>query len=98
MVAVKWALQIKKLRLENPPFPIMEDPSKEKRRKQFNPFIKYTGLALQMGLTIYLGSLLGNYLDTTYSNQTGLYTKISTLTAVFLSIITVIRQVTRSQQ
>ncbi|MEM9297016.1 MAG: AtpZ/AtpI family protein [Bacteroidota bacterium] len=76
----------------------MEDPSKEKKQRPFNPFIRFTGLALQMGLTIYLGSLLGNYLDDTYSNKEGLYTKICTLSAVFLSIISVIRQVTRFQK
>ena len=76
----------------------MEDPSREKKRRQYNPFIKFTGLALQMGLTIYLGSVLGNYLDNTYDRPDGLYMKICTLVAVFLSIISVIRQVIKHQE
>jgi membrane protein DedA with SNARE-associated domain len=48
-----------------------------------------------MGLTIYLGSLLGEWLDGKYPNEDQLYTKICTLVAVFMSIISVIIQVTR---
>jgi membrane protein DedA with SNARE-associated domain len=48
-----------------------------------------------MGLTIYLGSLLGEWLDGKYPNKDQLYTKICTLVAVFMSIISVIIQVTR---
>ncbi|MEM6523077.1 MAG: AtpZ/AtpI family protein [Bacteroidota bacterium] len=75
----------------------MEDPLKEKKSKPYNPFIRFTGLALQMGISIYLGSLLGNYLDDRYLNAEGTYTKVCTLVAVFLSIVSVIRQVTRLQ-
>jgi len=46
-----------------------------------------------MGLTIYLGSLLGEWLDQKYPNDSELYTKICTLAAVFGAIYSVIRQV-----
>lgn len=46
-----------------------------------------------MGAAIYLGNLIGVYLDDKYHIDNGIYTKIITLTAVFLSIFMVIRQV-----
>ncbi|WP_350102785.1 AtpZ/AtpI family protein [Fulvivirga sp.] len=68
-------------------------PSDPKESKRYNSIIKYSGLALQMGITIYLGSLLGEYLDDRFQNEASLYSKVITLLAVFLSIFSVIRQV-----
>jgi len=50
-----------------------------------------SGLAIQMGATIYLGNLLGSWLDETYE-KTFLEDTI-TLLAVFLSIYLVIKKV-----
>lgn len=71
-------------------------PSKPKEPKQYNSFIRYSGLAIQMAVSIYLGSLLGSYIDEKTGNTSELYTKIITLIAVFLSTIMVIRQVIKS--
>ncbi|MCH4552087.1 AtpZ/AtpI family protein [Aestuariibaculum sp. L182] len=46
-----------------------------------------------MGLTIYLGSKLGEWLDYKFDNSDQLYYKIVTLLAVFLAMFSVIRQV-----
>lgn len=46
-----------------------------------------------MGLTIYLGSKLGEWLDVKYNNQNQLYYKIVSLIAVFIAIASVIFQV-----
>jgi len=48
-----------------------------------------------MGLTIYLGSKLGEWLDSYFLNKNQLYYKICTLFAVFLAMFSVIRQVTK---
>lgn len=45
-----------------------------------------------MGLTIYLGNVLGEWLDGKYPNDNQLYTKICTLVAVFAAIFSVIKQ------
>lgn len=66
----------------------------QKQKKPLNKFIRFSGIALQMGLTIYLGSLLGEWLDNKYPNNNQLYTKICTLVAVFGAIFSVIVQVT----
>ena len=48
-----------------------------------------------MGLTIYLGNLLGKWLDAQYINDGEVYSKICTLAAVFLAMFSVIHQVTK---
>ena len=53
---------------------------------------------MQMGITIYLGSLLGGYLDERMANTTGLYYKIITLVSVFVSMYMIIRQVTNASK
>ncbi len=55
--------------------------------------MRFTGIAFQMGATIYLGSLIGKWLDGKYPNDIELYTKICTLFAVFGAMYSVIKQV-----
>ncbi|MBL7558547.1 AtpZ/AtpI family protein [Olleya sp. YSTF-M6] len=64
-----------------------------KNKKQLNPFIRFTTMAIQMGVTIWLGSLLGGWLDKKLENNNQLYFKIVTLLAVFLAMYSVIKQV-----
>lgn len=73
-------------------------PSSQKEQKQYNNFLKYSGLAIQMGVTVYLGNLLGVYLDERFQNSNDVFSKVVTLFAVFLSIIMVIRQVIRDSR
>ncbi|WP_027138142.1 AtpZ/AtpI family protein [Gaetbulibacter saemankumensis] len=61
--------------------------------KQLSKYIRFTSIAIQMGLTIYLGSKLGEWLDVKFENANQLYYKIVTLLAVFLAMFSVIRQV-----
>lgn len=69
--------------------------SKKPKVKPLNKYIRFTSIAFQMGLTIYLGNLLGKWLDTLYANEGELYSKICTLSAVFLAMFSVILQVTK---
>ncbi|WCC44820.1 hypothetical protein PJW08_14885 [Tenacibaculum finnmarkense] len=48
-----------------------------------------------MGLTIYLGNKLGEWLDLRYANENELYTKVCTLVAVFGAMFSVISQVSK---
>ena len=63
------------------------------KKKPLNKYVRFTGLAFQMGGTIYLGSLLGGWLDIQFPNENEMYTKIVTLLAVFASMYSVISQV-----
>lgn len=51
-----------------------------------------------MGATIYLGNLLGVWLDEKYPNDGNIYTKVVTLTAVFLSMFQIILQATKDSK
>ncbi len=59
--------------------------------KQINPYLRFTSVAIQMGVTIYLGNLFGKWLDGKY-NQT-FWESLITLLAVFIAIANVIRAV-----
>ncbi|MDO6759774.1 AtpZ/AtpI family protein [Tamlana sp. 2_MG-2023] len=69
------------------------DNKKGKPKNQLNKYVRFTTIALQMGLTVYLGSLLGAWVDSKTGNTNQLYYKIITLLAVFLAMFSVIRQV-----
>ena len=69
--------------------------SKKVKKKPLNKYFRFTSIALQMGLTIYLGNLLGEWLDVKFPNHVELYSKICTLAAVFLAMFSVIRQVSK---
>ncbi|MGB0975264.1 MAG: AtpZ/AtpI family protein [Flavobacteriaceae bacterium] len=63
------------------------------KKKPLNKYVRFTGIAFQMGGTIYLGSVLGEWLDGKFPNDNELYTKICTLVAVFGAMFSVIHQV-----
>jgi len=63
------------------------------KKKPLNKYVRFTGIAFQMGGTIYLGSLLGGRLDGKFPNEHELYTKIVTLLAVFVAMYAIISQV-----
>ncbi|WP_299676151.1 AtpZ/AtpI family protein [uncultured Tenacibaculum sp.] len=66
---------------------------KKTNKSQLKQYARFSGIAIQMGITIYLGSLLGEWLDNKYPNSNNLYTKICTLAAVFIAMYSVIKQV-----
>jgi hypothetical protein len=68
----------------------METPKKDNKPAVW---LKFSSLGLQMGLSIYLASLLGAWLDKNYPSEFITYNKVLTLFAVFGSTFSVIRQV-----
>lgn len=77
--------------------PSEEQKKNQEKQKQYNGYLKYSGLAIQMVVTIYLGSILGKYLDSLAGEASDTWFKIVTLLAVFISIFAIIRQVSNSQ-
>ncbi len=65
----------------------------KKKKPKLNKFIRFTSIAFQMGVTIYLASLLGEWLDKKFENENGLYLQICTLVGVFIAMYAVIREV-----
>lgn len=58
-----------------------------------NKWAVFSTIALQMGLTIFLGNLLGKWLDTTYDKT--FWEPTITLLAIFISIYSIIRGVNK---
>lgn len=64
-------------------------------KNNFNKYIQLTGVAFQMGITIYLGVFVGKKIDAHYGNSSKLFTIIGTLLALLLSIYSLINQLKR---
>jgi uncharacterized membrane protein len=62
-------------------------------KKNTSAWLRFSTMGLQLGLTIYLGSLLGEFLDKKYPSESISYHKVITLFAVFGATFSVIRQV-----
>jgi len=65
--------------------------TEKKPKRQLNRYIVLTGIGLQMGITIYLASRLGKWLDATYT-ESNTYTIVLTLLGVALSFYSMLRQ------
>jgi F0F1-type ATP synthase assembly protein I len=73
----------------------VENNEKKKPEKPLKNVAILSGIAIQMGVTIYLFVLLGKWLDTTFNNGDKLYIIILTLLGVAISLYAVIKQVNR---
>jgi membrane protein DedA with SNARE-associated domain len=62
-----------------------------KKKKQLHKYIALTGVAFQMGITIYLGAFFGKKLDTHF-NTNKTFTLILTLLALVISLWSVLAQ------
>ena len=62
------------------------------KNKETRKWLRFSGIAIQMGLIIWLGSLLGSYIDNKTERKDELWTKIITMIAVLLTMISVIRE------
>ncbi|WP_052466994.1 AtpZ/AtpI family protein [Psychroserpens damuponensis] len=63
----------------------------QKKGKSPSKFLRFTSVAFQMGATIWLGNLLGKWLDTKYNQE--FWESTVTLLSVFISMYLVISQV-----
>ena len=73
----------------------MDNKKNKNPGKQLKNVAVLSGIAVQMGITIYLFVLLGKYLDTKFNNGDRLYIIIMTLLGVAISLYAVIKQVNR---
>ena len=64
--------------------------SKKPPRKPVNKALRLSGAGLQMGLTIYLGFILGKWLDKTL--EVSFLKEVVTLLAVFIAMYSLIKQ------
>ena len=62
------------------------------KKKQRNRWLALINIPIQMGVIIYLFSLLGNWLDQKYINTNNIFVKILTLFGVALAFYNINRQ------
>ena len=63
--------------------------------KQSKKFLVLTGIAIQMGVTVFLGAYLGKYLDMKYSFSKKWFTMLLTILSIGISIYFLLRQLKR---
>ena len=63
--------------------------------KQSKKFLVLTGIAIQMGVTVFLGAYLGKYLDMKYSYSKKWFTMLFTILSIGISIYFLLRQLKR---
>ena len=73
----------------------MDNNEKKKPGKPLKNVAILSGIAIQMGVSIYLFVLLGKWLDTKYNDGEKLNIIIMTLLGVAISLYAVIKQVNR---
>lgn len=67
--------------------------NKDKKESKQPKFLIFTGLAIQMGVLIYLGATLGKYLDGEYTDDKNWFTILLTLLAIVVSFYFLIKKV-----
>ncbi|MCL5127294.1 AtpZ/AtpI family protein [Algibacter sp. L4_22] len=67
--------------------------NKKQPKKQLKQITELSGIAVQMGITIYLFVVFGKWLDSKFTNNYSLYTVIFSLLGVLLAMYKIIKQV-----
>ncbi|WP_228054797.1 AtpZ/AtpI family protein [Kordia antarctica] len=76
----------------------MKEKKPTKPTKPLNSYAKYSGIGIQMFAIIAVGSYLGVKLDEKFPNEHKLYTLFLSLGSVIMSIIYVIRRITKDSK
>lgn len=64
-------------------------------KKQANKWLVFMNIPFQMGLIIFLGVMIGQWLDEKFKIEGSILTIVFSLLAVFIALYNVIRQVTK---
>jgi len=67
--------------------------SKKSKKKQLNPYIKYSSLTTQMAAIIAAGTFFGDYLDKKYIPEIPIYTIFFSLLSIFLALYRVLKKI-----
>ncbi len=67
-------------------------PDVSKKKSGANPYLRFTGLAFQMGALIALGAWGGSELDSRSGNKKPIYTIVFCLLAIAISLYLIIKE------
>ena len=71
----------------------LKNKEKQEQKKQLKQIAALSGIAIQMGLTIYLFVILGKWLDAEFGNHGKVFLIICTLLGVSTSLYSVLKQI-----
>ena len=66
---------------------------KKNKKRQLNPYIKYSSLTTQMAVIIAAGAFFGDYLDKKDTSETPIYTIFFSLLSIFLALYYVLKKI-----
>jgi F0F1-type ATP synthase assembly protein I len=66
---------------------------KQNQKKQLKQIAALSGIAIQMGITIYLFVILGKWLDAKFGNSGKIFLIVCTLFGVAISLYAVLKQI-----
>lgn len=69
--------------------------SKPKKKEQLSKYLQLTSVVFQMGITIYLGTYAGKWLDNYFQTSNKTFLISTTMLALVVSIWNVLRQLKR---
>lgn len=72
--------------------------NKKEGKKQVNSYVKFSSIAIQMGVVITLAALGGDWLDDRQENEFPIWTLVLTLLAIFGSLYQIIRAVIKMSE
>lgn len=71
---------------ENPPTHKEHEDKPEKARSRMDPYLKYSGMAFQMGIIILVGTLVGKKLDSYFQTERPYLTVFMALLSIFAAL------------
>ena len=74
---------------------LKEKQSKKKPNSSLKNVAIFSGIAAQMGITIFAGAYLGKYLDVEYPSNKKWFTMLFTLLGVGISLYVVLKQLNK---
>ena len=69
--------------------------NKKNKKKQLNKYLTLTSIPFQMGITIYLGSEIGKFIDTKCNFEKPFFLVFMILISMSVSLYSVIKQLNR---
>lgn len=71
---------------------------KKDDKKRVKSYVKFSGIAIQMGVVIAISALGGNWLDEKQENEFPIWTLVLTLLSIFGSLYQIIREVIKMNE
>jgi len=64
----------------------------QKQKKSLNRYVRFTGIAFQLGATIYLAAYVGKWLDNKFLMEKKIFTLVLILVGLITSIWSMVKQ------